>query len=139
MIGYKPYLPELRTQLIQEIVRRIVEVAHPEKIVLFGSRARGDHRPDSDIDLLIIKESDLPRPQRAIPIYSALGRVPLAVDANVMVYTPSEVEDWSEVRGALVTTDLREGRVLYEKSAKGIFEAVSKTLPPLPAQPDAKP
>lgn len=116
MIGYKPTLPMLDAGLIQEIVRRVVEATRPEKIVLFGSRARGDHRPDSDIDLLIIKESNLPRPQRAIPVYSALARIPLEVDTNVMVYTPDEVAEWSEVRAALVTTALREGRVLYEEN-----------------------
>jgi predicted nucleotidyltransferase len=115
MRAYKPQLENLGSTLIQDLVRLVVEIASPRKIVLFGSRARGDCRPDSDIDLLIIKESDLPRPQRAIPIYSALARLPLEVDANVMVYTPQEVDDWSEVRGALVTTALREGRVLYEE------------------------
>ena len=116
MIGYKPHLPKLDTELIKEIVRRIVEAAHPQKIVLFGSRARGDHRPDSDIDLLIIKESELPRPKRAIPIYSALSKLRLEVDTNVLVYTPAEAQDWTEVRGALVTTALREGQVLYEQN-----------------------
>lgn len=116
MIGYKPSLAALDAGLIQEIIRSVVEATRPEKIVLFGSRARGDHRPDSDIDLLIIKESKLPRPQRAIPIYSALARLPLEVDTNVMVYTPEEVDEWSEVPAALVTTALREGRVLYEEN-----------------------
>ena len=41
--------------------------------------------------------------------------MPLEVDANVMVYTPQEVDDWSNVPGALVTTALREGRILYEE------------------------
>ncbi len=50
-----------------EIVRRLVEATDPDQIVMFGSRARGDARPDSDLDLLIINDSDEPRHRRAIP------------------------------------------------------------------------
>jgi len=95
-------------------VRRIRAVSDPAKIVLFGSRARGDHRPDSDIDLLVIKESPLPRHRRAIPLYAALADLPLDVDAEVVVYTPAEVEEWRGASAAFVTTALREGTVLYE-------------------------
>jgi len=99
---------------ISEIVRRIRAGSDPAKIVLFGSRARGDHRPDSDIDLLVIKESPLPRHRRAIPLYAALADLPLDVDAEVVVYTPAEVEEWRGASAAFVTTALREGTVLYE-------------------------
>src|SRR6266404_4888295 len=112
MIGYKPNLPTLDAGLIQEIVRRVVEAAHTEKIVLFGSRARGDHRPDSDIDLLVIQRSNVPRHRRSVPIYQALAGLPTDVDVEVAVYTPAEAEDWSQVRQAFVTTALREGKVL---------------------------
>jgi uncharacterized protein len=97
-----------------EIVRRIRSVANPRKIVLFGSRARGEHRPDSDIDLLVIGESRLPRHQRSIPLYAALADLPLDVDTEVVVYTPAEVEEWRDAKAAFVTTALREGQVLYE-------------------------
>ena len=117
MIASKSQLRELDARLTRRLVRCVVRAARPDKILLFGSRARGDHRPDSDIDLLVIKKSRLPRPQRAIPIYSALARLELPVDAEVMVYTPAEAAEWSEVRQAFVTTALREGKVLYEKNA----------------------
>ncbi len=97
-----------------EIVRRIRAVARPRKIVLFGSRARGDHRPDSDIDLLVIEDSLLPRYRRSIPLYAALADLPMDVDAEVVVYTPAEVDEWSGASAAFVTTALREGKVLYE-------------------------
>ncbi len=105
----------LDQQIISDIVRRIRSVANPRKIVLFGSRARGDHRPDSDIDLLVIEESPLPRHRRAIPLNAALSDLPLEVDAEVVVYTPGEVEDWRGASAAFVTTALREGKVLYEE------------------------
>ena len=101
-------------EMLVEIVRRIRSVANPQEIVLFGSRARGDHRPDSDIDLLVIEDSPLPRHRRAIPLYAALANLPLDVDAEVVVYTPAEVEEWHNAGAAFVTTALREGMVLYE-------------------------
>ena len=97
-----------------EIVRRIRSVAKPRKIVLFGSRARGEHRPNSDIDLLVIEDSPLPRHRRSIPLYAALADLRLDVDTEVVVYTPAEVEEWSGASAAFVTTALREGKVLYE-------------------------
>ena len=57
--------PLVTDQLLQEVVRRILSVGTPHTIVLFGSQARGDARPDSDLDLLIIEASDLPRYKRA--------------------------------------------------------------------------
>jgi predicted nucleotidyltransferase len=101
-------------ETFSEIVRRILAVATPQKIVLFGSRARGDHRPDSDIDILVIADSALPRHRRSIPLYAALADLSLDVDTEVVVYTPAEVEEWRGAGAAFVTTALREGTVLYE-------------------------
>src|SRR5271157_5952616 len=100
----------LDQQIISDIVDRIRSVANPRKIVLFGSRARGDHRPDSDIDLLVIEDSTLPRHRRAIPIYTALADLPSEMEIEVVVYTPAEVEDWRGASAAFVTTALREGK-----------------------------
>jgi len=95
--------------------RELVAVAKPEKIVLFGSRARENYRPDSDIDLLVIQESQQPRYKRAIPLHATLGDLSIEVDTEVMVYTPQEVAEWKTASAAFVTTALREGKVLYEK------------------------
>jgi predicted nucleotidyltransferase len=99
--------------LVADIVRRIVETAQPEKIILFGSRARGDARPDSDFDLLVIKECDEPRYQRDARLYLAMAGLNAPVD--VMVYTPAEVREWSAVPLAFITTVVREGKVVYER------------------------
>lgn len=101
-------------EMLVEIVRRIRSVANPQKIVLFGSRARGEHRPDSDIDLLVIEDSPLPRYRRSIRLYAALADLPIDVDTELVVYTPAEVEEWRSAGAAFVTTALREGKVLYE-------------------------
>jgi uncharacterized protein len=106
---------DLDPAIFPKIVERIRRVSKPRRIVLFGSRARGDHRPNSDIDILVIEDSKLPRHHRAIPLYAALSDLPLDIDAEVVVYTPAEVEDWRGASAAFVTTALREGKVLYEE------------------------
>ncbi|MBI1802444.1 MAG: nucleotidyltransferase domain-containing protein [Chloroflexi bacterium] len=98
------------------IVARILSIAQPERIILFGSRARGDARSDSDLDLLVIMPSQEPRHQRSAPFYRVLASLPIEVE--VVVYTPDEVAEWQMVRGAFVTTALREGYVLYERPGR---------------------
>jgi predicted nucleotidyltransferase len=102
--------------LIGDIVRRIVQTAQPDKIILFGSRARGDARPNSDFDVLVIKESSEPRYRRSVPLYVALADLPAEVE--VMVYTAEEIEEWREVPQAFVTTAVREGTTIYERPSR---------------------
>src|SRR5208282_3645972 len=77
-------MSSLNDGIIRDIVRRIVDTAQPEKVILFGSQARGDARPNSDFDVLVIKPSDEPRYLRSIPLYVALAdhllRMQLAYD-----------------------------------------------------------
>jgi predicted nucleotidyltransferase len=103
----------LNDDLIGAIVRRIVEEAQPEKVILFGSRARGKARPDSDLDLLVIKESAEPSWRRDATLYLALAGLNAPVD--VMMHTPEEIRDWSAVPQAFITTAVREGKVVYER------------------------
>ena len=97
---------------MDEIVDRIVKAIHPQKIVLFGSRSRNQARPDSDIDILVIADSDEPRYKRSRVLYGVLSDIPTAMD--IVVYTPDEIDDWSQVRQAFITTALREGKILYD-------------------------
>jgi predicted nucleotidyltransferase len=106
-------MSSLNEELIRDIVRRIVDTAQPEKVILFGSQARGDVRPDSEFEVLVIKQSDEPRYRRSAPLYVALAD--LAVEVEVMVYTPEEVEEWSELPQAFITTAVREGTTIYER------------------------
>lgn len=103
--------PPVTDELLEEVVRRILAAGSPIKIILFGSRARGAARPHSDLDLLIIEESDLPRYKRPVPYLRAL--VGLFPAKDVVVWTPEEVAAWAEVPNAFITTVLREGKVLY--------------------------
>jgi len=105
-------MTQIDRSLVGEIVRRIVETVQAERVILFGSRARGDARPESDVDLLVIAYSTQPRYRRAAPLYGALSDILIPMD--IIVYTPEEVEEWKGVRQAFVTTAIREGKVLYE-------------------------
>lgn len=107
-----PY-PIVTELLLDQAVQRIRQAGSPRCVVLFGSRGRGESRPDSDLDLLIIEESDLPRHQRSPRYYHALAGLFPAKD--ILVYTPEEVQQWANVPNAFVTTALREGKVLYGK------------------------
>lgn len=99
---------------VEEIIRRILRVVRPRKIILFGSRARGEAGASSDWDLLVIAESTLPRYKRASPLYGALSDLPEPMD--ILVYTPAEVDEWRGVPEAFVSTAVREGQVIYEVS-----------------------
>jgi predicted nucleotidyltransferase len=105
--------PPVTEATLQEVVRRILAVGSPLRIVLFGSRARGQANPASDLDILVIEESDLPRYKRAARYLRALVGVFPAKD--VVVWTPEEVEAWADVPHAFITTILREGRTLYAR------------------------
>jgi len=100
-------------RLLEEMVARIRDEVQPDRIILFGSRARDTARPGSDFDLLVIKHSDEPRWRRSAPLYVRLADLPVEVD--ILVYTPEEVREWSQVPQAFVTTAIREGKVLYER------------------------
>ena len=77
--------------MLEELTKKIAEVFHPKKIILFGSNAWGDSSKDSDFDLLIIMESNEPRPQkRAAEILNKVHPGNISID--LLVRTPSEVE-----------------------------------------------
>ena len=86
---------------------------HSLKIILFGSQASGQAKEDSDLDLLIIEEIDLPRHQRAARYLRALTGLYPAKD--ILVWTPEEILSWAGVSNAFITTILREGKILYER------------------------
>ena len=98
---------------LREIVARIIEAMRPQKIILFGSQARGNASDQADIDLLIIQEIDLPRHRR----YAAVRRLfwGMGIPMDILVYTPEEFARFQSVPGSFTYTVAHEGKVLYEK------------------------
>jgi predicted nucleotidyltransferase len=105
---------EPNVKALAEIIRRIVEVAQPEKIILFGSAARGEMNLHSDVDLLVVK-SGAHRRRLAQAIYMNLFGVGQAVD--VIVVTPEDIERYRDAIGLIIEPALREGKVVYEREA----------------------
>lgn len=97
---------------LDHIVRKIADAFHPRRIVLFGSRARGDHEPDSDIDLMIELESTERTVERTARVYEAIH--PAGWPLDLVVFTPAEVEASRDCRYSFVNTIEAEGKVLYE-------------------------
>src|SRR5438270_13699372 len=100
--------------VLDEIVRRIVEVADPQEIILFGSAARGTMGPHSDVDLLVVK-ANTHRRRLAQEIYRHLIGVGHAVD--VVVVTPEDVEQYRDAPGLVIEPALREGKQIYAAGA----------------------
>lgn len=99
---------------INEIKDKIVREYKPEKIILFGSWAWGTPHADSDIDLLVVMESDKPRIERQRDVLDAIH--PSYVPVDVLVHTPKELEESINKKGNLFLEDIvRNGKVLYTK------------------------
>jgi type I restriction enzyme, S subunit len=100
----------LREETLREIVQRVVKVVAPERIILFGSAARGEMGPDSDVDLLVVKPCANPR-ETATAIYRNLRGVGVPVD--IVVVTPEDIDRDRDTIGYIIRPALREGRVVY--------------------------
>lgn len=100
----------LSPETLQEIIQRVVAVAQPEKIILFGSAARGEMGPHRDVDLLVVK-SQAHRLELTGRIYRNLHGVGEAVD--VVVVTPEDIERYGESHALVIAPALKEGKIVY--------------------------
>lgn len=103
--------------LLQRMTAALVEAADPEQVILFGSHARGEAGPDSDVDLIVV-EAEPFGPERdrfaeALRLWRTLDGFRVAAD--VLVYSCDEVEYWRDSLNHVLARALREGRVLYER------------------------
>ena len=101
----------LSQETLEEILRRIVRVAQPDRIILFGSAARGQMRPHSDVDLLVIKSGEFDQNRLVGDIYMNLHGVGQAVD--VILVTPEQVERYRHTHCLVIAPALREGQEVY--------------------------
>ncbi len=99
---------------INEIVYRIASKFNPERIILFGSYANGTQKEDSDIDLLIIQETDLPPQKRGFEIRMSL--IGSMMPFDILIYTKSEYEQEKENRFSFLNSAIKNAKVLYERA-----------------------
>ena len=92
-------------------VDRIAQAARPERILLFGSHARGEAHDDSDLDLLIIETEVADRAAEMVRLRRVLR--PLRIPADILVYSRAGVERWGNQPGSALFWALREGKVMY--------------------------
>lgn len=107
----------MNSSVLDEIVRRVVEVAQPERIILFGSAARGQMGTDSDFDLLVVKSGVPHRGHLADQIYRKLFGV--AVPVDVIVVTPEDIERYRDKVGTIIGPALQEGAEIYSNAEYG--------------------
>ena len=106
-----------RKKMIGEMVNRIVEHFDPEKIILFGSSARGDAGPDSDVDLLVVMPVRGSKRKKQLEIRSLLHGIRLAKD--IVVSRPEDFDWRKEIVGTIEYLATKEGKVLYARDREG--------------------
>jgi predicted nucleotidyltransferase len=109
-----PYFLQVTEEILAEIVRRIVTVFAPQKIILFGSYAYGTPSVDSDVDLLVIQKTNLQRVERSVAISELILPRPFPVD--ILVKTPNEIQEALNKNDPFIKEIISRGRVLYKQS-----------------------
>lgn len=99
----------------EQLLRQIVATYAPRRIILFGSHARGDARPDSDLDLLVVLDNDVP-PEALHWRRRAEARRGYDGATDILACRQSDLDDRAEVPGSLAATVLREGLTVYERA-----------------------
>jgi len=100
-------------ELLDYITRSIVDRFKPNRIILFGSHARGEAKDDSDLDIFVEMETQESPPERAVQVSAIFGLRPWPMD--VVVYTPEEVKRMRKIKGTLLSLIETEGKLLYER------------------------
>ena len=98
--------------LVDVVIQRIVETFSPEKIIVFGSVANGTYTEASDLDLLVVMQTDLRPHQRAVAVRESVSDIDLAMD--ILVMTPEELEENSDDPWDITSEIVRTGCVVYD-------------------------
>lgn len=104
----------MTNELLSTMTERIVRDFHPVQIILFGSHARGDAHPQSDVDLLVVFSELVDKRKTAVDIRRALADLPVAKD--ILVTTPEELARHRNLVGTALRAAQREGEILYERN-----------------------
>jgi predicted nucleotidyltransferase len=98
---------------INEIVDRIANKFNPDRIILFGSYAAGNPHNDSDIDLLVIRDTDLPIHKRSFDIQKSL--IGSMIPMDILVYTQKEFEQEKQEKNSFISSAIKTSKILYER------------------------
>ena len=98
-------------EAIDEVVRQIVEKFKPQKIILFGSYARGNPRPESDVDMLVVMDTSLKEVQQAIQICQ---QIEYRFGLDLIVHTPEQLAERLKMGDWFLRDVLKEGTIIYE-------------------------
>lgn len=109
----QPSAQQSAQKLIDQMVSRIVEQFRPERVILFGSYARGEAGRDSDVDLLVVMPVSGSKRAKQVEVRLALHDIRLPKD--IVVVTPAEFERHQDIVGTIVRPAVREGKVLYAR------------------------
>jgi predicted nucleotidyltransferase len=104
-------MSQVSQEVLDQIIQRIVEVAQPEQIILFGSAVRQEMGPHSDVDLLVVKSGEFDQSRLLGDIYMNLHGVGQAVD--VILVTLEQVEQYCNTHCLIIAPALREGKEIY--------------------------
>ncbi len=111
-------MTQITDSIIGQMVKALVEEADPEQVILFGSRARGDSREHSDVDLVVVEAEpfgpERSRHKEMLRLRRALR--PFRVPVDVLVYSRDDVDYWRDSLNYVLARALREGKVMYERS-----------------------
>ncbi len=105
--------PEDRKMVFQSILQKLIAEYAPQKVILFGSHAYGDPEPDSDIDLLIIKETSERFIDRWVTVQRLLTGTHRSLPVETLVLTPQEIEERLAIGDQFIMEILEKGEVLF--------------------------
>jgi len=113
----RPFKAYIHHQMVSEekigqAVKILADLAHPEKIILFGSYARGDAREDSDVDFVVVEREAPDKAAEMVRLRRALR--PLRIPVDILVFSSAELEQWGQVPGTALYWALREGRIVHD-------------------------
>ena len=120
----------MNNQLISTMTERIVHNFQSVQIILFGSRARGDAHPQSDVDLLVVFSELADKRKTAVAIRRALADLPVAKD--ILVTTPEELAHQCDWVGPVLRSAQREGKILYRHNQSNLKKSKGRQLSELP-------
>ena len=110
-------MTQVTDALLDQMVQAIVDEVDPEQVILFGSRARGEEREDSDVDLVVVEAEPFGKTRsrrlEAVRLWRTLSH--FVVPKDILVYSRDEAERWRGSIDHVLARALREGRVLYER------------------------